>query len=116
MVDYFNDGGACMKKRIYQTLIELGNGKASSAALKRFAQSTLSRQAIPGYINAYKIELGDIDRPSGQYTSLHDFFTRRLKTGARPIADAELVSPVDGRLEIHGTIQGDSRFQVKGID
>ncbi|MEZ0480539.1 phosphatidylserine decarboxylase [Planococcus sp. SSTMD024] len=105
-----------MKKRIYQNLIELGNGKASSAVLKRVAQSAISRKAVPGFIKTYKIELGDIDRPSGQYTSLHDFFTRSLKADARPVAGAELVSPVDGRLEIHGAIEHDSRFKVKGID
>lgn len=105
-----------MKKRLYQSMIELGNGKTSSAALKRFAQSAISRKLIPGFINAYKIELGDIKRPSGEYTSLHDFFTRSLKVDARPIADAGLVSPVDGRLEIHGAIQGDSQFMVKGIE
>lgn len=105
-----------MKKRLYQSMIELGNGKASSAALKRFAQSAISRKVISGFINAYKIELGDIDRPSGHYTSLHDFFTRSLKAGARPVADAQLVSPVDGRIEIHGAIQSDSQFKVKGIE
>ncbi|MDE4083760.1 phosphatidylserine decarboxylase [Planococcus maritimus] len=105
-----------MKKRLYQSMIELGNGKTSSALLKRFAQSAISRKAIPGFINAYKIELGDIDRTSSDYTSLHDFFTRSLKAQARPIADTELVSPVDGRIEIHGAIQDDSQFKVKGID
>ncbi|RLJ87170.1 phosphatidylserine decarboxylase [Planococcus citreus] len=105
-----------MKKRLYQSMIELGNGKTSSAALKRLAQSAISQKLIPGFINAYKIELGDIERPSGEYTSLHDFFTRNLKADARPVADAALVSPVDGRLEIHDAIQGDSRFKVKGIN
>ncbi|MBU9672845.1 phosphatidylserine decarboxylase [Planococcus sp. CP5-4] len=105
-----------MKKRLYQSMIELGNGKASSTVLKRFAQSAISRKFIPGFINAYNIELGDIDRPNEQYTSLHDFFTRRLKMDARPIADVGLVSPVDGRLEIHGAIQNDSQFKVKDIE
>ncbi|MGX7596016.1 phosphatidylserine decarboxylase [Planococcus plakortidis] len=104
-----------MKRWMYQSMIELGNGKTSSAALKRFAQSAISRKAIPGFINAYKIDLGDVDRPSGRYTSLHDFFTRSLKAGTRPVAGAELVSPVDGRVEVHGAIQEGSRFQVKGI-
>ncbi|KYG58033.1 phosphatidylserine decarboxylase [Planococcus maritimus] len=104
-----------MKKWLYQSMIELGNGKTSSAALKRFSQSTISQKAVPGFIKAYNIELDEIERPSRQYTSLHDFFTRRLKTHARPVAEAELVSPVDGRVEIHGAIQNDSRFAVKGI-
>ena len=104
-----------MKKRLYQTMIELSNGKASSAALKRFAQSAISQKAVAGFIKAYNIELGEIEHPISKYTSLHAFFTRRLNKQARPIAGAELVSPVDGRVEIHGAIQSDSRFMVKGI-
>ncbi|MGM0897141.1 MAG: phosphatidylserine decarboxylase [Bacillota bacterium] len=105
-----------MKKRLYRSMIELGNGKASSAVLKRFAQSAISRRVIPGFIDAYKIELQDIEHPTGHYASLHEFFTRRLNEDARHVAEAELVSPVDGRLEIHGAIEQGSRFKVKGID
>ncbi|MFC4711924.1 phosphatidylserine decarboxylase [Planococcus dechangensis] len=104
-----------MKKHLYRSMIELTNGKASSALLKRFARSSVSRHFVTNYAKTYQIELQDIVKPLESYPSLHDFFTRKLAQQARPIADAEIVSPVDGRIEIAGSIGKDSRFIVKGI-
>lgn len=104
-----------MKKRLYRSMIELTNGKASSALLKRFARSSVSRHFVTNYTKTYRIELQDIEQPVESYQSLHDFFTRKLTRHTRPIADAEIVSPVDGRIEVAGSIEKDSRFRVKGI-
>jgi phosphatidylserine decarboxylase len=48
------------------------------------------------------------------YPSFNDFFTRALKPGARPIAEARLVCPVDGAISQFGAIEGDQIFQAKG--
>ncbi|MBT2582369.1 phosphatidylserine decarboxylase [Planococcus sp. ISL-109] len=103
-----------MKKRLYQSMIELSNGKVSSAVLKRFTRSSISRHFVTNYIKTYQIELQDLPQ-SVKYRSLHDFFTRQLAQKARPIAEADVVSPVDGRIEVTGPIETASRFQVKGI-
>jgi phosphatidylserine decarboxylase len=50
-----------------------------------------------------------------QYDSLGEFFYRELKPGVRPIADAPLVSPSDGRVLHLGEIRGSKVEQVKGI-
>lgn len=50
-----------------------------------------------------------------EYESLGDFFYRALKPGVRPIADAALVSPADGRVLHCGEIRGSKVEQVKGI-
>ncbi|KAL1406125.1 phosphatidylserine decarboxylase 1 [Vanrija albida] len=49
------------------------------------------------------------------YESLGQFFYRELKPGVRPIADAPLVSPSDGRVLHCGTIVGEKVEQVKGM-
>jgi phosphatidylserine decarboxylase len=51
------------------------------------------------------------------FTSLHDCFTRELKTGARPIDADErfLVSPCDAIVGSHGNVDGASVFQAKGF-
>ncbi|MFM8575522.1 MAG: archaetidylserine decarboxylase, partial [Limnohabitans sp.] len=43
-----------------------------------------------------------------------EFFTRPLKSGARPMADAPYVSPVDGAISQCGPIDGERIFQAKG--
>src|SRR5215469_5776585 len=52
------------------------------------------------------------------YATFNAFFTRALKTGARPVdmtGDA-LVSPVDGTVSQLGAIEGERIFQAKGRD
>lgn len=48
------------------------------------------------------------------FVSFNEFFTRPLCEGARPIADAEFVCPVDGAISQFGAIEGDQIFQAKG--
>ncbi|ORY35723.1 phosphatidylserine decarboxylase-domain-containing protein [Naematelia encephala] len=50
-----------------------------------------------------------------QYESLGEFFYRELKAGARPIAEADMVSPADGRVLHFGEIAGERVEQVKGL-
>lgn len=103
-----------MKKKIYQYAIELTNGPVTSNLLQRFAKHSGSQRFVNNYVKAYKINTEDVADEIGGFPTLHDFFVRKLKPGSRPEADADLISPVDGKVEIAGTIQKDSRFIVKG--
>ena len=47
------------------------------------------------------------------YASFNDFFTRPLKQGARPIANAAFICPVDGTISQFGSIEKDQIFQAK---
>ena len=48
------------------------------------------------------------------YATFNDFFTRALRSDARPLADAEYVCPVDGAISQFGRIENDQLFQAKG--
>ena len=48
------------------------------------------------------------------YVSFNDFFTRHLKPGLRPIAEADIVSPVDGFVSEFGRIEKGQLLQAKG--
>jgi len=69
------------------------------------------------YAFIFGCNLNEID-PSDlkSYKSLGEFFYRRLAPGVRPIEDAILVSPADGKVLHFGTINDLKRVeQVKGI-
>jgi len=48
------------------------------------------------------------------YATFNDFFTRALKPGARPLADADWICPVDGAISQFGAIERDQILQAKG--
>lgn len=49
------------------------------------------------------------------YPNLSAFFYRELKEGVRPIADAPLVSPSDGKVLHFGVVQDKQIEQIKGV-
>ncbi|TBU46276.1 phosphatidylserine decarboxylase [Dichomitus squalens] len=67
------------------------------------------------YASVFGCNLEEIDpQDLTQYASLGEFFYRKLKDGARPVADAVLVSPADGRVLHFGVIKDGRIEQVKG--
>ena len=76
----------------------------------------VKRPLIDWFARRYQVNLQEAERTRLEnYSSLNDFFTRRLKPSARPIAgdDRTLVSPVDGVLTQFGTADGDDLIQAK---
>ncbi len=68
------------------------------------------------YCRAYGVDLSEAEIPTRGFRSFDEFFTRRLKPNARPIASDPnaIVSPADGRLEDLGAIARDATCMVKG--
>ncbi len=63
----------------------------------------------------YGVNMNEAAEPDiTTYATFNDFFTRALKPGARPIAEAEYVCPVDGAISQLGPVTGDQVFQAKG--
>lgn len=105
-----------IKSRLYQTLFELNAAPIIAKRLRAFAESKASRAFIPSFAKTYRINLAEAAEPIEAYPSLHAFFTRHLKAGARSIDPSpdSVVSPCDGRLSIVADLTTDSRFDVKG--
>ena len=86
--------------------------------LARCRRSWISRPLIGWFARRYAVDLADAEHSRLEsYASLNDFFTRRLKPGARPLARDErtLISPVDGFLTRFGTVDGGEMIQAKGL-
>ena len=70
---------------------------------------------IGRFVEQYGVDMSEAANPDiAAYKSFNDFFTRALKPGARPIARADLVCPVDGAISQFGAIERDQIFQAKG--
>jgi phosphatidylserine decarboxylase len=74
----------------------------------------VNRLAQRLYVRAYNVDLADCEAVDGGYSSFNEFFTRRLRPGTRPLAQASVVSPADGRLESKGPVTEHGRITVKG--
>jgi phosphatidylserine decarboxylase len=70
---------------------------------------------IRRFVARYGVNMAEAAQPDiAAYKSFNDFFTRALKPGARPLAQAPLICPVDGAISQVGRIAGDQIFQAKG--
>ena len=75
----------------------------------------MTTRLIRWFVGRYNVNMDEaLDPDITHYTSFNDFFTRALRPGARPIAQADYVCPVDGRISQFGTIDKDQIFQAKG--
>ena len=75
----------------------------------------LSHFAIRRFIARYGVDMSEAaDSRIESYASFNEFFTRPLREGARPLASAEWICPVDGAISQFGKIEGDQIFQAKG--
>jgi phosphatidylserine decarboxylase len=76
---------------------------------------SLTTALIRRFVARYGVNMAEAANPDiGSYPSFNEFFTRPLKAGARPLAPADLICPVDGAISQCGPIARDQIFQAKG--
>jgi phosphatidylserine decarboxylase len=85
-------------------------GKFANAKLGGITTWAIRRFAARYGVNMQ--EAADADVAS--YATFNEFFTRPLRAGARPLAEADFISPVDGAISQLGAIAHDNIFQAKG--
>ena len=75
----------------------------------------LTTAAIRRFVARYGVDMSEAANPDiASYASFNDFFTRALRPGLRPLADAAALCPVDGAVSQLGPIERDQIFQAKG--
>jgi phosphatidylserine decarboxylase len=76
---------------------------------------SVTTRLIRNFVRDYDVNMAEAEQPDiTAYATFNDFFTRALKPGARPIARADLVCPVDGAISQYGAIATHEIFQAKG--
>ena len=75
----------------------------------------LTAAIIRTFVRRYGVDMTEALAPDiASYSTFNDFFTRALKPGARPMADADLICPVDGAISQFGALDGKQIVQAKG--
>ena len=75
----------------------------------------VTTEIIRRFVAKYNVNMVEAVEPDiASYASFNDFFTRALKPGARPIATADLICPVDGAISQFGAIDRAQIYQAKG--
>ena len=74
----------------------------------------IKNYVIHRFIRSYGVNMSEAlyERPE-EYACFNDFFIRPLKLGCRPLAKADLISPVDGCVSEIGEIQAGKMLQAK---
>lgn len=94
-------------------------------ALSRVVHAAMRSTRLPGlrlgfmrwFVRTYQVALDEAVQPElAAYPTFNAFFTRALKLGARPVADAAdaFASPADSRVSQAGPIVDGHIFQAKG--
>ncbi len=88
-----------------------------AGSLARREGGALLYRVIAWFVARYGVNMSEAANPDiRSYSTFNEFFTRSLKTGVRPLAQAAWVSPVDGVVSQAGVIKEGQIFQAKGHD
>lgn len=87
--------------------------KLLSVLYGKIKDSPGSTKSIEKFVNDLGIDMSEAQKPMEEFTSFNDFFYRKLKPEARPIAEG-LVSPADAKLLAFENVDEVGDFFVKG--
>lgn len=88
---------------------------ALAGKLAHYRGGETTTKVIRWFVKRYNVNMAEAANPDiSSYSTFNEFFTRPLREGARPIAKADFICPVDGAISQFGKIEQDQIFQAKG--
>ncbi|MDO9281061.1 MAG: archaetidylserine decarboxylase [Methylotenera sp.] len=88
---------------------------ALAGKLAHLQGGNVTTAVIRWFVKRYNVNMAEAANSDiTAYPSFNEFFTRPLKVGARPLAQADFICPVDGAISQFGNIEADQIFQAKG--
>jgi phosphatidylserine decarboxylase len=88
-----------------------------AGALARREGGAATTRVIRWFIRRYGVNMAEAANPDpAAYPTFNAFFTRPLRPGARPLAAADWICPVDGAISQFGRVDAGRIFQAKGHD
>jgi len=107
-LDFFVQTQTVLPKKLITSL---------AGVLARLRYRPIKNFLIGSFIRAYEVDMTEADAMSiDQYADFNDFFTRRLRSGARPLPEnaKAMVSPADGVISELGQVSQMQIIQAKG--
>lgn len=104
-------------KTIPQYLIPKHGLTSLAGVLANVKNTRIKNYIIQDFIKKYHVNMNEalIEDPKA-YACFNDFFIRHLKPECRPLAQADIISPVDACVSEIGTINKGQLIQAKGRD
>lgn len=100
---------------VFMKLLPKNAASRAFGAITRLRLPIISKVARNMFCRYYKLNMDESEYPLEHYANIGELFIRRLKPGMRPIADTEIVSPVDGVLSQTATFdEKQELIQAKG--
>jgi phosphatidylserine decarboxylase len=88
---------------------------AAAGVLAQWQGGAASSALIGAFARRYGVNMAEAANPDlASYACFNDFFTRALEPGARPLAAADWLCPVDGAISQFGAVREGRIFQAKG--
>ncbi len=88
---------------------------ALAGKLAHYQAGNTTTKFIHWFVKRYNVNMAEAaNNDIASYKTFNEFFTRPLREGARPIAQADFICPVDGAISQFGRIEQDQIFQAKG--
>lgn len=89
---------------------------ALAGKLAHLEAGSKTSAVIQWFVKRYNVNMAEAANPDiNSYRTFNEFFTRPLREGARPIAKADFICPVDGAISQFGRIEQDQIFRQKVI-
>jgi phosphatidylserine decarboxylase len=113
-------GGLSFSDRARRSMWRIVPKRAVSEAIgwgaARDIPRRLRRTMLSQFASVYGIDVDEAEKPLEDYAGFDDFFTRRLRPGARPIVEAPdaIASPADGVVVECGLATAGQLIQAKG--
>lgn len=86
-----------------------------AGSVARAQRGGATTSLIRWFVKKYGVDMSEAENPDiGSYASFNEFFGRPLKVGARALAQADFLSPVDGTISQFGAIDDHHIIQAKG--